>query len=504
MGAFDDAVSALQAGLVTGPSGSITPAKLRNLVVDCLLTLKSDAASDLAATTTGKGASLVGIEDADEIITAENVEDALAELAAELNSPLLRDLITADLDQGDVLYFDGDNLVALPAGTDGEYLKTQGPGANPTWGEPVADLTAEIDALEATRVSVAAEQPFTDDQKIQARSNIYAAPFDAMAYHGLQVNGFHQISQQNGDTAGTTSGYCPADQQQIGINGSFACTVQRVAAPFTGRLDIPRAVKIEVTTGAALGSGDYAVLQEDIEGERLRGRLLWGSSLAVPLRIGRVLRSNISGRGYVAIRNAAYNRTYVKAFDIVADTDTYVEVTIPGDTSGTWAVDNTAGIRVTWCFGTGSIYQTTAETWAAGGFLGASDCTNFMATTGNTVWLGPQVILPGYELPTFAEIMKCQRHYDDELRACQRYWATTTASIRMYASAGGQTSENTIYWPQEMRVAPTTGGPSGGSVSNGSDALYNATTHSVRHSLTAAAAGDSYVINRVVTANARM
>ena len=35
--------------------------------------------------------------------------------------------------QGDILYRDGSGLQRLAAGTSGQYLKTQGTGANPTW-----------------------------------------------------------------------------------------------------------------------------------------------------------------------------------------------------------------------------------------------------------------------------------------------------------------------------------------------------------------------------------
>jgi len=35
--------------------------------------------------------------------------------------------------QGDILYFDGGKWEKLPAGTTGQFLKTQGAGANPTW-----------------------------------------------------------------------------------------------------------------------------------------------------------------------------------------------------------------------------------------------------------------------------------------------------------------------------------------------------------------------------------
>jgi hypothetical protein len=42
--------------------------------------------------------------------------------------------------QGDVLYHDGTSLARLGAGTSGQFLKTQGTGANPQWG----DVTSSI------------------------------------------------------------------------------------------------------------------------------------------------------------------------------------------------------------------------------------------------------------------------------------------------------------------------------------------------------------------------
>jgi len=45
------------------------------------------------------------------------------------------------LSQGDLFYFNGTNIVRLPAGADGQYLKTQGVGANPIWGTVSSGLT---------------------------------------------------------------------------------------------------------------------------------------------------------------------------------------------------------------------------------------------------------------------------------------------------------------------------------------------------------------------------
>ncbi len=54
----------------------------------------------------------------------------------------------------------------------------------------------DVDGELADKVSIN-PQTLTDTQKEQTRRNVYAAPFDAMAYHGLQVNGFQQHSQEH-------------------------------------------------------------------------------------------------------------------------------------------------------------------------------------------------------------------------------------------------------------------------------------------------------------------
>jgi len=56
--------------------------------------------------------------------------------------------------QGDILYFNGNYWVRLPAGTAGQVLKTQGAGANPAWGEAAAGSTfTELAGGEAHQVN---------------------------------------------------------------------------------------------------------------------------------------------------------------------------------------------------------------------------------------------------------------------------------------------------------------------------------------------------------------
>ena len=56
----------------------------------------------------------------------------------------LRDLADLNLSQGDILYYDGTNLTKLPAGTSGQFLKTQGTGANPVWATVGGSGTGDV------------------------------------------------------------------------------------------------------------------------------------------------------------------------------------------------------------------------------------------------------------------------------------------------------------------------------------------------------------------------
>jgi len=297
------------------------------------------------------------------------------------------------------------------------------------------------------------------DDADEARANLYAAPMDAMSYLGMQVNGFHQVSQENGDTAVTASGGYPVDEWSIFFSGA-SISAERVAAPFTSRPDVPYGIEIEATTGASLSSGQYVMLSQRIEGQRL-AKLALGTSGAMPFSIGFLVRANVSGRGHVALGNTSHNRSRVIAFDVTADTDTWVEIpAIPGDTTGTWVTDTSMGLRLSVCIGTGSTFQTTAGAWQSGDYLGAGDTTNFAATTGNKVWIGPLVLLPGVQLPSEEQFMALMRHADDDLRACHRYvWVWEASGVaeyfmlgRIVSATGGRFYREA---PVPMRTTPT-------------------------------------------------
>lgn len=62
----------------------------------------------------------------------------------------------AGLAQGDVLYYNGTSWVRLGAGTSGQYLKTNGSGANPAWSTVQAGVLAVTSFQNNTRTALSA------------------------------------------------------------------------------------------------------------------------------------------------------------------------------------------------------------------------------------------------------------------------------------------------------------------------------------------------------------
>jgi len=60
----------------------------------------------------------------------------------------------AGLAQGDVLYYNGTSWVRLGAGTSGQFLKTNGSGANPAWATVQAGVLAVTSFTYSTRTSL--------------------------------------------------------------------------------------------------------------------------------------------------------------------------------------------------------------------------------------------------------------------------------------------------------------------------------------------------------------
>ena len=261
-------------------------------------------------------------------------------------------------------------------------------------------------------------------QRTQARQNIYAAPFDAMAYSGLQINGGMEVNQLT--TTTVPSGYV-IDNWVGSRGGSSTLTFGLYPGFGTAALGLTSFLAMLVTTAQTTLTGtDYAEFVQVIEGTRV-SRLAWGTASAQPITIGFWTCHYRTGTYSVAVRSVATPiRSYVTTYTHNAPgVWQYNVVTIPGDTGGTWPTNNTAALLVDFVIACGPTYTTpTPGVWAVGNYFAAPGQVNGIAATSDVFRFTGVVVLPGIEAPSAARASLILRPYDQELRACQRYYET--------------------------------------------------------------------------------
>jgi hypothetical protein len=297
-----------------------------------------------------------------------------------------------------------------------------------------------------------AAQSLTAAQQSQVRANILAAPIAALAYADIVVNPCHVVSQEHGDNAVTGTGYV-TDQWAILRTGSMATSCQRVTDAPPG---YDYALRCTITTAqASLGASDGLNIFQTIERQRLT-RLAPGGANAKSSKIGLWVKASVAGNYSVALRDwtgSAVTQSWLGSLTIASvNTWEYHVLSVPPLTSGTWgAALNSAGAFISICLGSGATF-TAAAGLQTGNLLAVTGQTNLAATLNATFAMTGVTWLPGDDAPTADTAWMCQRHVDDELRACQRYWRPHYTFIQFIAT-GADVLGVTSNWEQ-MRVAP--------------------------------------------------
>jgi hypothetical protein len=334
----------------------------------------------------------------------------------------------------------------------------------------VGDNSASIATtgfIGATSVRADLAQSFTELQQQQARQNIHAAPFDAEAYNGLQINGAMDISQERGASGATTSGTYIGDSWKLLFSGTMALgAFCGPAAIFVGLQNL---LYVTVSTAeASLAAGDYAFINQTIEGYRI-ARLSFGSNNAQPITIGFWTAHQRVGVYGGSIRNVPATRTYAFSYaQNAAGIPQFNTVTIPGDITGTWATDNTGGLSITFTLASGSAnIAPAANTWYAGNYITAPGQVNSIAATTDVFRISGVIVLPGNEAPSAARSPFIMRKVPEELVICQRYYSKSfnyginpanAADAQQYTGLAWSTtsvSSQRIKLPAPMRAPPT-------------------------------------------------
>jgi hypothetical protein len=250
------------------------------------------------------------------------------------------------------------------------------------------------------------------------------SPVSAPALRNRIVNGGMRISQENGTSAGTASGYYPVDEFSYLASHDGTISVAQVASATPG--GSTHRLRATVTgTDTSVGASQYALLQTKIEGPRVADALL-GSASARSL----LLRFGVkapAGTYCVSLQNSALSRSYVAEFVITggeANTDAVRTLAVPGDTAGTWLTAAGAiGLHVRWALAAGSSLQTAAGSWAGANYLGTANQANLLAINSQVfelfdvgLYVDPDGagLFPAYESTDYtADLQVCKRYYQD-------------------------------------------------------------------------------------------
>jgi len=267
------------------------------------------------------------------------------------------------------------------------------------------------------------------------------------------INGAMVISQRNGTSAVTIDGGASYTLDrylcQDNTDGSYTVAQSSVApAGFTNSL------LVTITgTDSSLTTTQFGRIVQRIEGFNTAD-LSWGTASASTVTLSFWVRSSVTGTFSGTLLNNDSNRIYAFTYTInSANTWEYETITIAGDTSGTWATNNTTGIELNLSIGAGPDRSVTAGSWGTSLAYAATGQTNLFATSGATFYITGVQLEKGSTATSFD-----YRPYGTELSLCQRYFAGGIGGQYLIAATSGYAGwyyAQNISFPVPMRTAAT-------------------------------------------------
>ena len=273
------------------------------------------------------------------------------------------------------------------------------------------------------------------------------------------INGGMTVDQRNaGASVSPTASQYTLDRWNAIMNATGAKysveqTISGVAAP-TGFSDYLGVTSLSAYTVAA---GEIMAVQQAIEGFNIAD-LAWGTAAAQTVTLSFWVRSSLTGTFGGAVRQGSGARSYPFTYTIsAANTWEQKAITIAGDTSGTYASGNTAGLLISWGFGVGSTFSGTAGAWSGSNLVSSTGATSVVGTNGATFYITGVQLEKGSTATSFD-----YRPYGTELSLCQRYYqriqGDATAQRSVANGVVGSTTQifRALYPIKvQMRASPT-------------------------------------------------
>ena len=271
-----------------------------------------------------------------------------------------------------------------------------------------------------------------------ALSKINNDSFDDTAVHGrrnLIINGAQIVSQRNGTTDTTISS--TGNVYTLDRWGAFVSQTGKISVQQS--TDVPsgysfkNSAKITSLSAYSIGTGDYFGYNTALEGQDV-AHLGFGASGAKSITISFWVKSSLTGTFGIAVREqpSSPGRSFPTNYTISsANTWEHKTLTVPGDTSGTWSTDNTAGFNLWFDLGTGSSFQGTGDQWNSANDATTSGTVSVVGTNAATWYVTGVQVEVGDKATPFEH-----RSFGEELARCQRYFQTLRGQDRYPGDAG--------------------------------------------------------------------
>lgn len=282
------------------------------------------------------------------------------------------------------------------------------------------------------------------------------------------INGDMRIDQANAG-ASVASNSTASNIQAFSVDQWFSIcsgstgvyTAQRsTSSPPAG---FSHFVRLTTTTAdASPGASTYYLFGTRIEGLDLVD-FKFGSSGAVTFTTSIQLRSSLTGTFSGSFHNITDNRVYIWTCSISsANTWTPVTITVAGDVSGTWNTSTDIGLMMYFDLGCGSSYRSSAGSWGASTYFGATGSVSLVGTNSATLDITGVQIEKGSVATPYE-----WRDYQSELARCQRYYAksykqttapssaTTEGAVYLPYSSAFSVAVPGVYFPVTMRAVPS-------------------------------------------------
>ena len=272
------------------------------------------------------------------------------------------------------------------------------------------------------------------------------------------INGAMNVAQRG--TSFTATNQLGLDRWFLRENTDGALTFSQDSTSPDG---FSKSLKVNVDTAdSSIGSSQFAYLAQRIEGFNI-DNFAFGSSAAKTIVLSFYVRCSVTGKFGGAVTNGGNNdRSFAFTYDVnSANTWERKSVTIVGDTTGTWNIDNSQEMAVFWSLGAGSGVKKAEGSWdATASVQSASEAGVELIGNASATWFITGVQLEVGQNPTSFEhepvertLAKCQRYY--EILGAVASTNSMTGTVTVGQDFANRKTIGPYFYKTEKRAAPT-------------------------------------------------